>query len=384
MPTLPRFLAPALSAAVLALSLTAAPQAARAQSAVQGSFPIGLAHAKSEPYNFTGRVFDLDSIAFGSGTLLRRHTVLTAGHVVYDPGSGFISNVTFTRGLYETYSFDKNQVVKVDALGGYQAAVTSSGSNASLVAFDRDLAYVLVMDPPRDGTWGVYRADPTALEDASNQFFVLGYPGEGASSGVTFDGRIMAYIVPSSTFTQIGSSTTSGLYENDGYTAIPGESGGPVYIYNGNRQIVVGETVGGIDDSTGEFNASLIRGITKDADQFLTSAEYVNGLITKVKIKGPRTVTHGTTVTYTAMPRFLVPDIGTKTVATTDRYPEIKLKTSTPGTSVTPAVTIKKLTGTKFQVTFDKSVRPRSTTTISAYYSKTAAVPNSTITITVQ
>ena len=94
-------------------------------------------------------------------------------------------------------------------------------------------------------------------------------------------------------------------------------------------------------------------------------------------------MTHGTTVIYKAMPRFLVPDIGSTTPATTNRYTEIKLKTSTPGTSTQPAVTIKKISYTKFQVTFDKSIRPKSTTTLAAYYHQDDTVPNSTITITV-
>ncbi len=336
MPTLPRFLYPVLSAALLALSLAATPQGALAQTTIQGAYPIGLDHASVEPYNFTGRVFDLDNIAFGSGTLIRRHTILTAGHVVFDPTNGFISNATFTRGLYEDYSFDKNQVVKVDALTGYTAAVASSGSNSSNEAFSRDMGYVLVMDAPRDGTWGVFQDDPTVLANTANQFFILGYPGEDG-----FDGRTMAYIVPSTTFTQIGTSVTSGLYENDGFVGIPGESGGPVYYYNGSRQIIVGEIIGGLDDSSGEFNFSYVRGITADANTFLTSAEYVNGLIKKIKIKGPKSVEPGKTVIYTATPQFLVPDSGTKDQATTDRYQEYHLKTSTPGTSTTPAVTIK-------------------------------------------
>ena len=376
---LPRFLLNTLPAAVFVLSLAAGLRDAGAQTTIQGSYPIGLEHAETEPYNFTGRVFDLNNVAFGSGTLIRRHTVLTAGHVVYDPSTGFISSATFTRGLYEDYSYDKNQVINVAVLGGYQAAVASSGTNASIAAFDRDMGYVLLMAAPRDGSWGVYLPDPTQLEDSANQFFVLGYPG------VTFDGRTMAYIVPSSTFTQIGSSATTGLYENDGYSAEPGESGGPVYIFNGVSQLIVGETVGGVTDTSGEFNASLIRGITTDANQFLTAAEYTNGLIAKVKIKGPRTVTHGTTVTFTAEPRFLIPDVGTTSgVATTNRYQEIRLVTSTPGTSTTPEVTVKKLSNTQFQVSFSSKIRPNSTTMLTAYYSKTDMVPNSTITINVK
>lgn len=374
---LPRSLRPVLFTALLTLSLAAAPRAALAQTNIDTSYAIGLEHAMAEPYNFTGRIFDLDLVGFGSGTLIRRHTVLTAAHVVFDTTAGFIVNSTFTRGLYDNYSFSKSQVIKADALSGYVAAADASTED-SLAAFTRDMGYVLIMDAPPDGTWGSYLADPSTLADSSNQFFVLGYPG------VTFDGRTMAYIVPSSTFTQVGSSTDSGLFENDGYSPEPGESGGPVYVYDGTSRNVVAETLGGIADSTGEFNATFVRAIDKQANQFLTQAEYTSGLIVKAKIKGPKTVTHGTTVTYNVMPRFLVPDVGGTGPATTDRYSELKLKTSTPGTSTQPAVTVKKISNTEFQVTFDKTIRPKSTTTLQAYYSKTAMVPNSKITITVE
>ncbi len=372
--------------AVLALSLTAAPRAARAQTSLDVSYAIGLDHAATEPYNFTGRIFVLDdaAIGFGSGTLIRRHVALTAGHVVFDTTNGFIVNATFSRGLYEDFTYQKYQIVSAQALAGYRAAVAAAGTEGSVTAFTEDMGVVLVSDPPIDKTWGNYIVDPSILASTSSQFFQLGYPG------VSFDGRTMAYIVPTSTFTRVGTDPNGGLFENDGYLGEPGESGGPIYVYaaapgtNERRQLVVGEYLGGIADTTGEFNASFVRTINNEANNLITSVEYTTGLIKKVKIKGPRTVTHGTTVIYKAMPIFLNPDAGTTVPATTDRYTEIKLKTTTPGTSTQPAVTIKKLTNTEFSVKFDASIRPRSTTTLTANYSKTAAVANSTITITVE
>ncbi len=386
--TLSRLLRSVLPVA-FALSLTAAPRASHAQTSLNTSFALDLEHVSHAPYNFTGRIFVLDdaTIGFGSGTLIRRHTVLTAGHVVYDTAAGFIANATFSRGLLEDYTFQKYQVISAMALTGYQAAATANTED-SINAFAFDMGVVLVNDPPRDKTWGNYIVEPTVLASSTNQFFQLGYPG------VSFDGRTMAYIVPTSTFTQVGGITSggvnSGLYENDGYLGEPGESGGPIYAYtidpgtNTREQLVVGEYLGGIADTSGEFNASFVRTINNAANTFITSAEYTAGLIKKVKIKGPRTVTHGTTVIYTAVPQFTNPDFGSTTLVTTDRYTEVKLKTSTPGITTQPVVTIKKLSYTKFAVTFAATIRPRSTTTLSAYFSKTAAVANSTITIMVQ
>ena len=108
-----RSLRPTLPAALLALSSLAvlAPRQVRAQATtvIQHPYPIGLAHDKAAPYNFTGRLFDNQNLAFGSGTLIRRHTILTAAHVVYDPATGFTSGLTFSRALYGTYSLSKSQ-----------------------------------------------------------------------------------------------------------------------------------------------------------------------------------------------------------------------------------------------------------------------------------
>ena len=362
-----------LAAVLFALSLTAAPRVSVAQTTLDTAYAIGLLHAQTAPYNFTGRVFDLDEIGIASGTLIRRQTVLTAGHVVFNPTTGFAVNTTFTRGLYENYSLSKSQAIKSEALSGYQAAAIIDPN--SLAAFANDMGLFLLANAPVDGGWGAYVVDPDLLSATTSEFFVLGYPG------VTFDGRTMAYIVPSSPYVQIGAGET-GSYENDNYTTEGGESGGPVYVYTNGVQVICGETVGDIADPTAEFNASFIRAIDTNADQFITQAEYTGGLIRKLKIKGPKTVLHGTTVIYKVFPHFVVPDVDGTISPTTDRYTEVQLVTSTPGTSLSPAVTITKLNNTEFSVTFASTIRPKTTTTLQSYYSATGSLGN-VITITV-
>ena len=80
-------------------------------------------------------------------------------------------------------------------------------------------------------------------------------------------------------------------------------------------------------------------------------APVLGKFIKKAKIKGPREVTHGTTVIYKVLPKFLVPNANGVGAPVTERYTELKLKTSTPGTSTQPAVSIKKLSYTEFEVT---------------------------------
>ncbi len=356
---------PVLLAAVIALSLLVGAHPASAQATIQGLNPIGLPHAQAEPYNFTGRVFDVENVAFGSGTLLRRHTVQTAGHVAYDPTTGFLTYASFTRALYEDFSLSADQIIAAQALSGYQSEVTQGASFLTQSSFD--LGLVLVQTAPVGESWGNYAQTPSLLSTAPT--FVVGYPG------VSFDGRTMCYVVPAQPWVALGTGTSSALYENDLATAEPGTSGGPIYVVpDGVTQSVEGSVVGTTAvDTTGEFNNFIIRAIDKSAAKFIQAAEYTSGLITKVKITGPKTVSRGQTYTYTANVIFSQPLRGTTTGGvTTDRYSELKIKSSTPGTTTEPLVTVAKTSNTTFSVTFHTGVRSGTTTTLQVYYTGTA------------
>ena len=372
----------ALPAALAALSLVAGVHSSCAQSSsLAEPQALGLPHTQLPPYNFTGRVFDLgDSIGFGSGSLLRRQTVLTAGHVVFDPTTGFSTATTFTRALYEDYSLSKSSVTSVSALSGYTAVVGLEG-NATEDAFQLDQGILLLGTAPVDENWATFTYDPTLLTAANAQTFVLGYPG------VTFDGRTLAYIVPPSEYVTINGSGVSGSLENDSYSAEEGMSGGPVFVAEGiGEQYVAGSTVGGIDDSTGEFNASFIRVIDKTSRKFIDDAEFASGLIKKVKVSGPKVVTRGTTVTFKVYPVFLDPDVNGNRNITTDRYDNITLGTSTPLITNSPSVHITKTSNTTFDVTFDAGLPSNSTTTLQAYYDKKSlsVTPNSSLLVTIK
>ena len=171
-----------LPTAAAALSLVAGAHLSFAQSTstgLQGPAVIGAVRATSvKPYDFSGRVFDLDSAStgFGTGTLLRRHVALTAGHVVYDPVTGFTTSTTFTRGLYDFTSLSSAQVSSVQALAGYQAVVDLEG-NTSNDAFQLDQGIVLLATPSIDEDWAVFSFNPTLLTNPAYGTFVLGYPG---------------------------------------------------------------------------------------------------------------------------------------------------------------------------------------------------------------
>lgn len=399
MPTLSRNLRSALPAALAAFSLALGAHSASAQSGttIQTPHSLTLSKVQETPYNFTGRIYNLDLGGFGSGTLIRRHTVLTAGHVLYNSTLGFTTNSTFTRALYGNYSLSTGQVAKVATLSGYQAAVdnnsTGTGTGTgdgedTLAAFALDQGYVLIPTAPVDGLWGNFVSQPSLLADPKNQFFVLGYPGE------TFDGRTMAYVVPSSEYIPLGTSTTAAVsttasYTNESYAVEGGMSGGPIYVVidnDPNQRYVAADTVGGTTDSSSEFNTSFVRAIDDTSRKFLSAAEYTSGLILKAKVRGPKTVQRGNTYTYTVIPKFTVP--GAVGGGVTDRYPELKLKSTVAAIPGQTGVKIKKTSNSTFDVTFPSNsttLRSGATVTLQAYYTKTTVVPGkSSLTIKIQ
>jgi V8-like Glu-specific endopeptidase len=358
----------------------AQPAAAQSSTTLQSFYAIGLEHAMSHPYNYTGRVFINDDAetAIASGTLIRRHTVLTAGHVVYDPTAGFATSLSFSRGRYGNYALSDQQGTAVNVLAGYQAAVTANtagGDTETLEEAEVDLGYILITDPPVDSSWGNYLADPTQLTNNDGRF-ILGYPG------VTFDGRTMAYVVPTAPFVQIGLTETGG-YSNELIIVEGGFSGGPVYAVVNGEQVVVAELTSGNDDTTGEFNATFVRAIDTTAAKFLQDAEYLNGLIKKVKIAGPATAKRGVKHTYTLTVKFTEPNVN-GSAATTNRYPELKLKSDTPGTAADPLTTITKISNSQFQVTFSTQLRPGSTVNLTGYYDKDMPAPGSTLAVVLE
>ena len=356
----------ALPVAVAALSFTVGVSQSFAQSGVtlQAPAPIGQPHASVTPYNFTGRVFNVAE-SLGSGTLLRRQTVLTAGHVVYAPTTGFVASTTFERGLYENFVVSRTPVTGVQVLAGFQQARTAdaalgiSDEEESLPSFALDQGLLLLHDAPVDENWGNFTYNPAYL--STYPTFILGYPG------VTFDGRTMAYIVPSAGYVAV----PPGLYENDDYTAEPGMSGGPIYVAFGKgQQYVAGTLSGGFDDGSGEFNSQFIRQLDNTSRKFIDSAEFTSGLIKKIRVTGAKTVARGTTVRFTAVPVFTTPSVSGHTKVNTDRYDNITLQSSTPLIPNSPSVHIKKVSNGYFDVTFDAGLPSNSTTTIQAYYSK--------------
>ena len=373
----------ALPAAVAALSLAGGARPALAQTStvtLQAPTPIGQVRATSvTPYDFTGRVFEV-GFAIGSGTLVHRQTVLTAGHVIYEPDTGFATGQIFERGLYENAVISRTTVASYQLLAGYQASAEADAAagvaagSESLASVALDQGVLLLQDAPVDDDWANFTYKPEYLTQYPT--FILGYPG------VSFDGRTMAYIVPSSAY----ASALGNAYENDDYISEPGMSGGPIYVAVGvGEQYVAASLQGGADDSTGEFNAEFVRAIDKTGRFLIDDAEFTSGYIKRAKITGPKTVQRGTTVAYTVVPVFTTPSAAGNTRDSTNRYDNLKLQSNVPPIQGAPQVRVVKVDNETFNVSFDAGLPANSTTVLQVYFDGTMVAPGkSSLTVTIK
>ena len=165
-------------------------------------------------------------------------------------------------------------------------------------------------------------------------------------------------------------------------------SGGGIFVaISTGDQELAGTTVGGIDDTTGEFNANFIRVIDKTSRKFIEDAEYNAGYIKRARITGPITVQRGTTATYTVVPVFTKPSIEPGQVGkkeSTDRYDELKLRSNVPPI-VGASVTITKVNNITFTVAYSAGLPANSTAVLQAYFDGTMVVPGkSALTVTIK
>ena len=100
--------------------------------------------AQNFPFNLVGQVWfesgNRDYI--GSGTVVRPRSILTAGHNLYDPDTGWSTNLVFRRGAYGNAVKTVAYSNRVYLLGGYRQNATYYGQN-SVRTFAADTGGVL-------------------------------------------------------------------------------------------------------------------------------------------------------------------------------------------------------------------------------------------------
>jgi hypothetical protein len=190
------------------------------------------------PFYLIGQVFFKSGRTdyIGSGTVAGPHSVLTAGHNVYDPDNGFSTNFEFYRNTYgPTHSFPVQVPSQRLVFAGYQQAATRYGPD-SVATFAMDAAgLVFPAYLYNGGQRAASTADPALLAMRYNKLLV-GYGAEGAH-----DGDYPLYTWPTTPFYR----TYGYFYEDYSLYVEGGMSGGPLMVHAPTGWAIMGIIVSG-------------------------------------------------------------------------------------------------------------------------------------------
>ena len=322
------------------------------------------------PYRLSGRlnVAHGSERYFGTATLIRRYTGVTAGHLLYDPETGLSTDLHYEPALYGSTSYSL-AVSSFAVLSGYQSAAQVDPD--SYAAFDQDMGYTLFSQAAPGNEWAAFGAD-TDLLTTADHFLVLGYAAE------SFPGDELAFVNVTSPYDLL---LAPGLYENTSYYTEEGMSGGPLYVTRDGTMEVAAVNVAGT--SKPDPADSGARAITPAETALFTEAEYVAGLITAGVIKGPASVAPGGSGKYKVGVVFQ-DGLTQGTAALPGRYDELVL---TPTGARRKDVSVTKLTAGKFKVKFSGNLVHGDTITLQLLRTtaaKSAQTALKTVTVTVQ
>jgi len=211
-----------------------------AASAVDYPQEIGKATARSFPYSMIGQVLYKSGGSFlSTGTVINTTSVLTAGHALYDPDTGWSTEVLFRRSNYGSTWLDQQYARRIYVLAGYQAAADDSGPSSS-AAFAKDLGGMTFRRAVGGGGKAGWTADPPLLSGSAYNI-ALGYGAE------THSGDQLLFVEPEFAFFR----SYAAFYENDSIAIEPGMSGGPVFARRNDRLYVAAVIVSGSEDPVG-------------------------------------------------------------------------------------------------------------------------------------
>ncbi|HEV7402465.1 MAG TPA: hypothetical protein VGO11_06045 [Chthoniobacteraceae bacterium] len=190
------------------------------------------------PFYLIGQVFFKSGTTdyIGSGTVAGPHSVLTAGHNVYDPDTGFSTNFEFFRNTYGPAQSNPVQVpVQRLVFAGYQQAALRDGPDA-VTSFAFDAAGLVFKDfLYKNGQRAASSADPALLSMRYNKLLV-GYGAEGAHNG-----DLPLYTYPTTPF----SRTYGYFFEDYSIYVEGGMSGGPLMVHAPTGWAIMGIVVSG-------------------------------------------------------------------------------------------------------------------------------------------
>ena len=222
----------------------------------------GAVLTKTFPYSMVGQIIFAsgEHDYQGSGTVVQKHSVLTAAHNVWDADNGWSFNVDFNRARTGEGVTQKTTASKLFVFGGYQSQVVRYGAG-NVRAFAYDLGGMRFQTLPGAGSFAGWKAD-AKLVTGDTYNLCLGYGAD------THSGDDLLFVEPSLSFTQ----TYTAFYENDSLTFEGGMSGGPVFaeVKPGDFRIV-GVIVAGSDTPP----SGGIRALN------LASARFINAYLNK-------------------------------------------------------------------------------------------------------
>lgn len=207
---------------------------------------LPLATARSALFNLVGQIFFTSGGEdyIGSGTVIKPYSVLTAGHNLYDPNSGWSTELEFRRGAYGASTLGDIYAAHIVILAGYTQAANQRGAD-SVATFAKDAGGLIFLEKPAGGAYAPYSANASLLQRPN----VRGAAGYGAEQ---HSGDYPLYVTTTAGFYR----TSGAFWENQSISIEGGMSGGPLVSRVGNGPRTV---VGVVVSSSGPPEAGGVR-----------------------------------------------------------------------------------------------------------------------------
>lgn len=235
------------AAVLLATAMFSVFQRDLSAQAISGPSPIGPTLTRTLPYSFVGRLLvSFAGVPYqGSGTVVRPHSVLTAGHMLWDPDAGWATNLYFQRAYYYGSQLSVSRPNHKYILAGYSRYASVEGSDSD-DAFTKDFGAMTFTGEPAKGRYLPYSVNLGYL-NGRHQTISVGYGADW------HDGEQMLKCSPpiGSAFAYVPDIGGTMYYFNDFYIIEGGMSGGPLFVKTSAGWNVIAINVSGDDSSMG-------------------------------------------------------------------------------------------------------------------------------------
>ncbi len=221
---------------------------------------LALETARTFPYNVIGQLFFSSGASdyIGSGTVIRPSSILTAGHNLYDPQTGWSTDVLFVRGAYGRTSLSEHYASRTFLLSGYRANASRYGAE-HVYTFAADIGGVRFPAAVADGAFAGWTTNRSLLTGPAYKIAV-GYGAEGEHSG-----DYPLFVEPVLGFRQ----TAGGFYENTSIYFEGGMSGGPAFVRNEKEDLYVAGVIVSGSSGVGDYVSGGIRVINSAVASFI-------------------------------------------------------------------------------------------------------------------